>query len=122
MKRRAKTKAGRRVLALALTWDGARWPVRTLPPKARAFLSGKSRRVAAPSPRAMAKLFAADQVKEIRVCWVPRLNGGDAVLSAPFQTPAATRIGFQSVKTTRFGDILGVIYRRNVAAAGARGK
>jgi len=120
---RAGNKPGAEVVVgVALTWDGARWPVRTLPPKARAFLSGKSRRVAAPSPRAMAKLFAADQVKEIRVCWVPRLNGGDAVLSAPFQTPAATRIGFQSVKTTRFGDILGVIYRRNVAAAGARGK
>jgi hypothetical protein len=102
-------------IALALTWDGARWPVRTLPPKARAFLkvkSGKSSGVAIPYVRKMAELFADDEVSEIRVCWVPRLKGGSEVLSEPFETPAGTRIGFQSVKTVRFGDILGVIYRR----------
>jgi thymidylate kinase len=114
MKHPGKTAAGEKlkgsVIALALTWDGARWPARTLPPKARAFLTGPSRVV--PSARKMAELFADDRVREIRVCWVPRLKGGSAVLSESFQTPAATRIGFQSVKTVRFGDILGVIYRR----------
>ena len=108
MKHPGKTGGKGSVIALALTWDGARWPARTLPPKARAFLAGP----AVPSARKMAELFADDQVREIRVCWVPRLKGGSAVLSEPFQTPAGTRIGFQSVKTVRFGDILGVIYRR----------
>jgi len=101
------------VVALALTWDGARWPARTLPPKARAFLTGPARSAAVPSTRKMAELFADDLVREIRVCWVPRLKGGNAVLSEPFQTPLGTRIGYRSVKTVRFGDILGVIYRRN---------
>ena len=40
MKRAAKTKADAKV-ALALTWDGARWPVKSLPAKARAFLAAK---------------------------------------------------------------------------------
>jgi hypothetical protein len=98
------------VIALALTWDGARWPARTLPPKARAFLARRSGKI--PSARKMAELFADDQVREIRVCWVPRLKGGSAVLSEPFQTPAQTRIGFRAAKTVRFGDVLGVVYRR----------
>jgi hypothetical protein len=110
MKRPGKTADEGRVIALALTWDGARWPVRTLPPRARAFLAGKSRGV--PSARRMAQLFADDQVREIRICWVPRLKGGRNVLSEPFQTPAKARIGFQAVKTARFGDVFGVIYRR----------
>ena len=99
------------VVALALTWDGARWPVRTLPSAARAFLSGQSRLAAIPTTRKMAALFADDQVKEIRVCWVPRLKGGCDVLAEPFQAPVGKRIGFRSVKTVCFGDILGVIYR-----------
>lgn len=99
-------------VALALTWDGARWPARTLPPKARAFLAGKSRASAPPSARKVAQLFAADQIKEIRICWVPRLKGGNDVLAEPFPTPAGLRLGFQPVKTIPFGDILGVIYRR----------
>lgn len=111
MKQTGKAKAGR-VIALALTWDGARWPVRTLPPKARAFLADKSRKVDAPSTRDMAKLFADDQVREIRVCWVPRLKGGNEVLSEPFPTPAGMRMKFRAARTTRFGDILGVVYRR----------
>ena len=114
MKRPGKKAAGKRlkgsVIALALTWDGARWPVRTLPPKARAFLGSWSGKI--PSVRKMAELFADDQVREIRICWVPCLKGGAEVLSEPFQTPAGTRIGFRSVKSVRFGDILGVIYRR----------
>jgi hypothetical protein len=97
-------------VALALTWDGARWPARTLPPKARAFLAGRSGKI--PSHRKMAELFTDDQIREIRICWVPRLKGGDEVLSEPFPAPAGKRIGFQTVKTLRFGDILGVIYRR----------
>jgi hypothetical protein len=97
-------------VALALTWDGARWPARSLPPKARAFLSGRSRAVL--SGRETAELFADDQVNEIRICWVPRLKGGNAVLSEPFGTPRGTRLGFQPIKTVRFGDILGVVYRR----------
>jgi hypothetical protein len=115
MKHPGKTAGTGSVIALALTWDGARRPARTLPPKARAFLkvkSGKSPGNAIPSARKMAELFADDQVREIRICWVPRLQGGGAVLSEPFQTPAGMRISFQSAKTVRFGDILGVIYRR----------
>jgi len=115
MRRVGKKASTSRVIALALTWDGARWPVRTLPPKARVFLkvkSGKSSGVAIPSVQKMAELFADDQVSEIRVCWVPHLKGGNEVLSEPFQTPGGKRIGFQTLKTVRFGDILGVIYRR----------
>jgi hypothetical protein len=92
-----------------MTWDGARWPTRSLPPKARAFLAGRAGKT--PTPQRMAALFAANQVKEIRVCWVPRLKGGPDVLSEPFQAPAGKRLGFRSVKTVLFGDILGVIYR-----------
>jgi hypothetical protein len=110
MKHPGKTAGNGSVIALALTWDGARWPVRTLPPKARAFLKGQSMEI--PSPRKMAELFAGGRVREIRICWVPRLKGGGAVLSEPFQTPAKKRIGFQSVKTMRFGDLLGMIYRK----------
>jgi hypothetical protein len=110
MKRPGKT-AGT-VVALALTWDGARWPARTLPPKARAFLAGKSRAVAVASSRKLGGLFADDRIREIRICWVPRLKGGGDVLSEPFQAPAEKRIGFRTVKTVRFGDVLGVIYRR----------
>jgi hypothetical protein len=101
-----------RVIAVALTWDGARWPVRTLSPNARAFLSGKSNQVLAPSRRKISRLFADDQVKEIRVCWVPRLKGGVDVLSDPFQAFDGKRLVFRPTKTIRFGDILGVIYRR----------
>jgi hypothetical protein len=86
MKRTGKKIPPNRVVALALTWDGARWPVRTLPPKARAFLTTRFREL--PSVAKMAMLLAADEVKEIRVCWVPRLKGGKAVLSEPFPTSA----------------------------------
>jgi hypothetical protein len=113
MKQAGKKASSSRAIALALTWDGARWPVRTLPPKARGFLANGSRIAAAPSARAIVKLFADDKIREIRICWVPCLKGGKAVLSEPFITPAGTRIGFKSVKTRRFGDILGIVYRRN---------
>ena len=103
------------VIALALTWDGARWPTRSLPLNARDFLkmkSGPLQSDAVPSARNLAELFADDQVTEIRICWVPRLKGGGEVLSEPFETPTGKRLGFQSVKTVPFGDMLGVIYRK----------
>jgi hypothetical protein len=114
MKPLGKTAARTRVIALALTWDGARWPARMLPPTARAFLAGKLQNAFSPSRKSLAGLFANDQIREIRICWVPRLKGGDEVLSEPFPAPAGKRIGFQTVKTIRFGDILGVIYRRMI--------
>ena len=95
-----------KTISLALTWDGARWPTHALPPKVRAFL-GKA---VAPSARAMAGLFQDDQVKELRICWVPRLKGGEDVLALPFSTQ--TRIAFKPAKTIALGDMLGVIYKR----------
>jgi len=96
-----------KIISLALTWDGARWPIRSLPPKARAFI-GKA---VAPSAREMAELFQNEQVKELRICWVPQLKGGEDVLSVPF--PMDTRIGFKPAKTMAFGDMLGVLYLRS---------
>jgi len=103
------------VVAVAMTWDGARWPAHAFPVKARDFLkakAGKPRGAGVPSAKKLAEYFTDDQVSEIRVCWVPRLKGGGGVLAEPFQTAAGKRIGFQSVKAVRFGDILGVVYRR----------
>jgi len=114
-----KPETGRSVIAVALTWDGARWPVRTLPPKARAFLAGKFRGASSPSAKTLATLFADDQVQEIRICWVPLLKGGGDVLAEPFSTPGGMRIGFRSVKTVRFGELLGVVYRRGLPIEGA---
>lgn len=105
---RKMTTAGR-VVALALTWDGARWPVRGLQPKARAFLGGSG---AVPSSKAMAKLLAQNAVWELRVCWVPRLKGGADVLAEPFATSDGLRVAFRLVKTVRLGDMLGVVYRK----------
>ncbi len=95
-------------MALALTWDGVRWPAQILPPKARAFLASAE----VVSNRKAAQLLADDQVNEIKICWVPRLKGGNKVLAGPFQTPSGIRIGFQCVKTVRFHDHLGAVYRR----------
>ena len=99
-------------ISLGLTWDGARWPIRTLPPKARAFLARKFIAAKNPTAREMAEIFVEDQVSEIRICWVTRLKGGEDVLSDPFQTPEGARLGFKAIKTIPFGDTLGVIYRR----------
>ena len=55
MKRAAAAKKVTRV-ALALTWDGARWPVASLPPKARAFLAASG--FSSPTRRVAARLFA----------------------------------------------------------------
>ncbi len=112
MKPSGAKRASRREIALALTWDGARWPVRTLPAKAQAFLAGRGGISKRPSSRETAALLADDQVKEIRICWVPALKGGDDVLSDPFQTASGKRIPFRASQTVPFGDILGVVYRR----------
>ncbi len=101
-----------RVIALALTWDGARWPVAALPIKARAFLKGGTPRLSVPTATAVAKLLAEDQVKECRICWVPRLKGGDDVSSVPFPATTGKRIGFRPARLVLFGAVLGVVYRR----------
>ncbi len=100
-------------IALALTWDGVRWPVNRLPVKARAFLEGGSRKTLACSATRVAGLFANDRLKEIRLCWVPRLRGGEDVLAVPFAAPDGKRIGFRITRRAVFGEVLGVVYRRN---------
>ena len=96
-------------VALALTWDGARWPVKKLVPQARAFLTGK-----APTSKSTAKLFGDDEIRELRICWVPQLKGGPDVLADPFPALNKRRIQFQAIRTKRFGDILAVTYRRQL--------
>jgi hypothetical protein len=93
-------------VGLALTWDGARWPAGRLSPRARAFLA---------SPLSAAKLSAALQdgkIGEIRICWVPRLKGGPAVLCDPFRAPDGRRLSFRLERTVPFGDVLGAVYKR----------
>jgi len=99
-------------IALALTWDGARWPIGKLPMKARTFLKGQSKSQSIPIAKKLSQLFRDDAIQEMRICWVPRLNGGKEVLTEPFAPPAGKRLGFIAVRTIRLGDILGVIYRR----------
>lgn len=94
-------------LAQALTWDGARWPVRSLPPAARKFLSGGF----SAHPKKVAELFQAGEVHEVRICWVPALRGGEETMNLPFAVPGGKRISFQVKKMVSFGDVLGVIYR-----------
>jgi hypothetical protein len=92
--------------AAALTWDGARFPARRLPVKARSFLG-------AVTPAARIKtLLQANDALEVRICWVPRLVGGPATLCAPFATENSRRISFRLVRTVAFGDVLGAVYRR----------
>jgi hypothetical protein len=97
-------------IALALSWDGARQPLASLPAKARTFLQAKG--FSAPTPRAVAQLLAGDQVAEMRICWVPSVAGGENVLAEPFPAPGGRRVVFRAVKLSRFGDFLGVVYRR----------
>jgi hypothetical protein len=113
MKRVSRDDSATQVLALALTWDGARYPVSKLPSKARAFLKARVGSQKSPSPRAVARLLKSDQLEEIRICWVPRLKGGTAVLSEPFERVTRTRIAFRAARTIALGDHLGVIYRRS---------
>ena len=96
-------------IALALTWDGARWPVASLPPKARAFLRAKG--FTSPTRHMMARLLAAQAIGEMRICWVPRLKGGENVLAEIFPAPGGKRVPFRAMKTARFGDVLGVVYQ-----------
>jgi hypothetical protein len=105
----AKTKA-RAKIALALTWDGMRWSMASLPPKARAFLAARG--YAALARREVAKLLGEDKISEMRICWVPRLKGGDDVLADVFPAPKGRRIPFRALKMTRFGDVQGVVYQR----------
>jgi len=112
--KRAQAKAPVRAIALALTWDGARWPGK-LPPKARAFLAGKSKSLSTPTTKELSRLFSTDEIREMRICWVPRLKGGREVLSEPLTVPGRKRLGFAAIKMIRLGDSLGVIYRRKAA-------
>jgi len=89
-------------VAAALTWDGARCPAKSLPTKARAFLGRVT----------LAGILAGKAPIELRVCWVPRLRGGDDVLCPPFKTADGKRISFRLVRTVAFGDVLGAVYRR----------
>ena len=104
-------------IALALTWDGARWPVRVAAAQsARAFLGGEglARRLrGARWPR----LFAADACQaKMRICWVPRLKGGDNVLADPFVHRRMAGASLSRVEDDAFGDVLGVVYRTGCAS------
>jgi hypothetical protein len=101
----------RAVVAAALSWDGARVPRRRLPRAAREFL-GAAKTLPA---RRLTALFAKNGVKEIRICWVPEMRGGPA-LAGPFSAPNEKRIAFRAVRTRRFGDVLGVVYRSQTRA------
>jgi hypothetical protein len=57
---------------------------------------------------------AADAVNEMRLCWVPKLNGGDDVLAEIFTAPKGKRVPFRAVKMAQFGDVLCVTYRRAI--------
>jgi hypothetical protein len=48
----------------------------------------------------------------MRICWVPSVAGGENVLAEPFPAPGGRRVVFRAVKLSRFGDFLGVVYRR----------
>ena len=111
--KRAGTKSrrapsARTVISLALTWDGARWPIRALPPEARAFLGT----VPALPANGVTELLRDDRVKELRICWVPRLKGGPGVLSEPFSTATGRRLNFKAIRSVQFDDVLGVVYQR----------
>ena len=82
----------------------------SLPPKARAFLGAKG--FSSPTRREAARLLAADAVGEIRLCWVPKLKGGDDVLAEIFAAPKNKRVPFRAVRMAQFGDVLGVVYKR----------
>jgi hypothetical protein len=114
MKRRTtRSAAPGDAIALALTWDGSRWPAKRLSAKARSFLADGSPKKSAYSAKTIAQLLTDDRVREIRLCWVPRLSGGDDVLTIPFTTPGGKRIGFRIARRAIFGEVLGVVYRRS---------
>ena len=96
-------------IALALTWDGSRWPVAKLPAAARKFLNVPGLKA---TPKQLSEILRAGRIKEIRICWVPILRGGDEVLCSPFATKNGRRIPFRQTSSRPLGDALGVVYRR----------
>jgi hypothetical protein len=92
--------------AAALTWDGARHPARRLPVRARAFLGPVT------PAKKLAALLAQGGPAELRICWVPRLRGGEDVLLPPFETRRGKRLAFRLMRTVAFGPVLGAVYRR----------
>lgn len=111
MRSKRKTAPRAETISLALTWDGSRCPRVKLSRAARAFLKGTE------SPRrktstALAAIFAGNGIQELRICWVPRLQGGDATLCVPFPTPHGLRMAFRIRSMVLLGDSLGVVYRR----------
>jgi hypothetical protein len=97
-------------IAVALTWDGSRGSLRAVPRAARAFLGLRAEKN--PGPKILAERLAGGQIGELRICWLPRLQGGDAVLAAPFVTNDGLRLNFRAVQQRQFGDALVVVYRR----------
>ena len=59
----------------------------------------------------MARLIATRKLSELRICWVPRLQGGKDVLTAPFISEDGKRLLFRLVRTFTFGEVLGAVYR-----------
>jgi len=107
-------KKGGVAIGLALTWDGARWPVRSLPSAVQKFLQAKAGPAPIPRKAKLARLLADHQVRELRICWVPRLKGGDDVLCPPFETANGLRLNFRATKWKQFGDVLGVVYTSGI--------
>ncbi len=91
----------------ALYWDGSRATLRQLPARARTFLGSVT------PPARLARTLAQGQPLELRICWVPQLQGGADVLIPPFPTDDGKRIVFQTIRTVSFGQVLGVVYRRD---------
>jgi hypothetical protein len=96
-------------VGLALTWDGARWPVSRLPDKAQKFLASSTK---APATTQLSRLLVDDRVRELRICWVPRIKGGNTTLAMPFVIPGGKRLGFEETRRVQLGDCCGLIYRR----------
>ena len=92
--------------AAALTWDGARHPARRLPARARTFLGPVT------PAKKLAAMLCGTGALELRICWIPRLRGGEDVLLPPFETSDGKRVAFKLVRTTSFGPLLGAVYRR----------
>jgi hypothetical protein len=94
-------------VAAALNWDGSRATTRQLPARARIFLGPVT-----PAAR-LAKTLVRGEPLELRICWLPRLQGGNDVLVPSFSTDDGKRIAFRILRTVSFGDVLGVVYRRS---------
>jgi hypothetical protein len=63
------------------------------------------------SQRGLTALVQLSPPREIRICWVPRLRGGENTLTAPFAARDGKRILFRAVKVVPLGALLGVVYR-----------